>query len=162
MVLNVYKEGEKVNVIEDKIINEKQQVELEKIKNLLNTQNLIYISDNINYLLNLNFVNDLSCFENNNSSLKVIKAGEKYRVILYIRLSVEDGDLVDGDVSRSIRNQLLFLLDECEKRDWVVVGIFCEEDISGVLDNRPEWKKSLEFCQNGNSEIYLCKSQSRF
>lgn len=87
---------------------------------------------------------------------------EWYRVILYIRLSVEDGDLINGDVSKSIRNQLLILLDECEKRHWIVVAIFCEEGISGTDDNRPEWNKALKFCEYGNTEIFLCKSQSRF
>ena len=94
---------------------------------------------------------------------RVVQVGEKFRVILYIRLSQEDGDLDDGDVSGSIKNQLLYLLDECAKREgWVVVGIFCEEDISGVDDSRPEWLKSIRFAEVGNTEIVLCKSQSRF
>lgn len=136
--------------------------EIIKIKSHLDVSNIRYMSDNIQCLLGLNIINDSKCFENHNSVFRAIQEGAKYRVILYIRLSVEDGDLVDGDVSGSIRNQLLFLLDECEKRDWMVVGIFCEEDISGVLDDRPEWNKSLKFCENGNTEIVLCKSQSRF
>ena len=157
MVLNVYLNGEKNVANQEKKKNENETIEIQKIKNILNIECLKYVSDNVNYLLNLNFVNDLTYFNE-----KITNNLELYRVILYIRLSVEDGDLIDGDVSRSIRNQLLFLLDECKKREWIVVGIFCEEDISGILDNRPEWNKSLEFCECGNTEIFLCKSQSRF
>ena len=79
-----------------------------------------------------------------------------------MRISEEDGDLIDGDISRSIRNQLLLLLDECRQNKWKVVGIFCEEGISGGNDNRPEWRKSLKFCSQRRTDIILCKSQSRF
>ena len=163
MVINEFKES-------DSKINEKNIVftegnnnsEVQKIKSHLDITYLKYVSDNVRYLLKLDIENDRECFEKNNNHFRVIGQGEKYRVILYIRLSVEDGDVIDGDVSKSIRNQLLILIDECQKRDWVVVGIFCEEGISGADDNRPEWKKSLKFCEYGNTEIVLCKSQSRF
>lgn len=163
MVIDVFKEGE------EQLKNFKgtnysfsegdDDSEIQKIKLHLDVSYLKYVSENVKYLLKLNIVNDKECFEKNNNHLGM---GDKYRVILYIRLSVEDGDVIDGDVSKSIRNQLLILLDECEKRNWVVVAIFCEEGISGADDNRPEWNKSLKFCENGNTEIVLCKSQSRF
>lgn len=126
--------------------------EVHRIKKHLDITNIEYISENIKKLLNLEIEKDKITTE--------IK--KKCRVSLYIRLSVEDGDVIDGNVSRSIKNQLLILLDECEKREWKVVGIFCEEGISGTDDNRPEWKKLLKFCEAGNTEIVLCKSQSRF
>ncbi len=162
MVINVFKEGS--NIVEDNntIKDGDDNSEVKKIKSLLDMNNLKYVSNNIKYLLNLNIINDTNCFLKKNKTSKVGVKKYEYRVILYIRLSVEDGDLIDGDVSRSIKNQLLFLLDECKKRGWVVVAIFCEEGISGADDNRPEWKKSLSFCENGNTEIVLCKSQSRF
>lgn len=166
MIINVFKEGEnKFNNLEiDNFISKKKDddSEVQKIKSHLDITHLKYVSDNVRYLLKLDIINDRECFEKNNNHLRVIQQENKYRVILYIRLSVEDGDVIDGDVSKSIRNQLLILLDECEKRNWVVVGIFCEEGISGANDNRPEWNKSLKFCEYGNTEIVLCKSQSRF
>ena len=163
MVINVFKEGEKNIDKKRYYFGEGDDSEVQRIKSHLDITYLKYVSENVKYLLKLNVINDNECFtKNSNSQYRVIKQGDKYRVILYIRLSVEDGDVIDGDVSKSIRNQLLILLDECEKRNWVVVAIFCEEGISGADDNRPEWNKSLKFCENGNTEIVLCKSQSRF
>ena len=169
MILNVIKEGEYTSNNTDKsnkkvIDSNVDKVQLKRIKELLNENDLRYVSDNVRNLLGLTKQNDPTCF-NKDGAVKVrrvVQVGEKFRVILYIRLSQEDGDLEDGDVSGSIKNQLLYLLDECEKRGWVVVGIFCEEDISGVDDNRPEWLKSIRFAEVGNTEIVLCKSQSRF
>lgn len=166
MVINVFKEGNE----KDKNLKSKEMIcmqgdddsEVQRIKKHLDVTYLKYVSDNVRFLLKLNVINDNECFEKNNNHFRVVGQGDRYRVILYIRLSVEDGDVIDGDVSKSIRNQLLILLDECEKRNWIVVGIFCEEGISGADDNRPEWNKSLTFCENGNTEIVLCKSQSRF
>ena len=166
MILNIEKEGEIIsNNILQKAKNDALELsQLKRIKELLNEKDLMYVSSNIRDLLNIEKTNDPNCFVMNSKSKqqRVVQVGEKFRVILYIRLSQEDGDLEDGDVSGSIKNQLLYLLDECEKRDWKVVGIFCEEDISGVDDNRPEWLKSIRFAEVGNTEIVLCKSQSRF
>lgn len=169
MILNVIKEGgysnnnlkQFDNLTELKI---EEKVQLKRIKELLNECELRYVSSNVRQLLKITKPNDSDCFNSSNqkSFRRVVQVGEKFRVILYIRLSQEDGDLENGDVSGSIKNQLLFLLDECQKRDWIVVGIFCEEDISGVDDNRPEWLKSIRFAEVGNTEIVLCKSQSRF
>ena len=168
MILNVIKEGEYTSNNTGKLKNKTKdsnvdKVQLKRIKELLNESELRYVSANVRHLLGLTKPDDPDCFTKaKNIVRRVVQVGEKFRVILYIRLSQEDGDLEDGDVSGSIKNQLLFLLDECEKRGWVVVGIFCEEDISGVDDNRPEWLKSIRFAEVGNTEIVLCKSQSRF
>jgi len=159
MVINEFKE--EAHHDKKAFGKEDNDSQIRRIKSHLDVSYLKYVSENIRFLLKLNVVNDNKCFEKNNH-FRVNGQGDRYRVILYIRLSVEDGDIIDGDVSNSIRNQLLILLDECEKRNWVVVGIFCEEGISGADDNRPEWNKSLKFCENGNTEIVLCKSQSRF
>ena len=158
MILNVYKEETNKkfqNIIDDKL----NSLELKKIKELIDIESLEYISDNVKNILKITKENSEKCFK---VETKLSKIRNVYRVILYIRLSEEDGDLIDGDVSKSIRNQLLLLLDECKKKNWKVVGIFCEEDISGADDNRPEWKKSLKFCECNRTDIMLCKSQSRF
>lgn len=170
MILDVIKEGEYTNnntknksnnTAKDKNVD---KVQLKRIKELLNENELRYVSPNVRELLGITKPDDPDCFMKNQDIVRrVVQVGEKFRVILYIRLSQEDGDLEDGDVSGSIKNQLLYLLDECAKREgWVVVGIFCEEDISGVDDSRPEWLKSIRFAEVGNTEIVLCKSQSRF
>ncbi|MDD3303471.1 MAG: recombinase family protein [Clostridia bacterium] len=156
------KENQKNNSCDVISMFDKDSIEIQKIKEYIDITNLKYVSNNIQRVLGISVNTDDSCFKKNTNNIRVMLDGKQYRTILYIRLSVEDGDIIDGDVSKSIRNQLLFLLDECEKRNWCVVAIFCEEGISGADDNRPEWKKSLAFCEYGNTEIVLCKSQSRF
>lgn len=163
MILNVFREeadsSKKTQIVE---LNENDTIEFKKIKEYLAPLELEYISDNLRRILNITGPNNPDCFKPQKYGYRVIEENGVFRVILYIRLSVEDGDLIDGDISRSIRNQLLYLLSECEKRKWKVVGIFCEEGISGADDNRPEWLKALTFCECGNTEIFLCKSLSRF
>lgn len=162
MILNVYREG--VDKYKDGIenVDKTDSVEIQKIKELLNVFDLEYISNNLKFILGIEKENNANCFIKKSNEYRVIDIGKVFRVILYIRLSVEDGDVIDGDVSKSIRNQLLYLLSECKGKNWKVVGIFCEEGISGADDNRPEWLKALKFCECGNTEIFLCKSQSRF
>ena len=157
MILDVCKE-EKINKFQN--INDKpNSLELKKIKELIDIEDIEYISDNVKNILKITKENSKKSFT---FEKRIERTKGIYRVILYIRLSEEDGDLIDGDISKSIRNQLLLLLDECKKRNWKVVGIFCEEDISGVDDNRTEWRKSLKFCECRRTDIMLCKSQSRF
>ncbi len=162
MILNVYREGvdKSSNVLKN--IDENDSVEIQRIKELLNIFDLNYISNNLRHILGITKENSLDCFEKGINEYRVIDGNKKFRVILYIRLSVEDGDIIDGDVSKSIRNQLLYLLTECKNKNWEVVAIFCEEGISGADDSRPEWLKALKYCECGNTEIFLCKSQSRF
>ncbi len=168
MILDVIKEGEYTsNNTKRKFDNVEKnvdKVQLKRIRELLDEKELRYVSPNVRELLGITKLDDPECFTKKTDVVRrVVQVGEKFRVILYIRLSQEDGDLEEGDLSGSIKNQLLYLLDECAKREgWVVVGIFCEEDISGVDDNRPEWLKSIRFAEVGNAEIVLCKSQSRF
>lgn len=162
MILDVYREGvnRRNEVLEN--INEADSVEIQRIKELLSVFDLDYISNNLRSILSITKENDLNCFVNKTNRHKVVDGCKKFRTTLYIRLSVEDGDIIEGDVSKSIRNQLLYLLSECKKRNWEVVAIFCEEGISGASDTRPEWLKALKYCECGNTEIFLCKSQSRF
>ena len=136
---------------------------LKKIKQLIDVSKLEYVSDNINKLLNLKFTNNKLCLkERCKSPVEFVEIGDGYRVTLYVRLSVEDGDLIDNDISKSIKNQLLLLLDEAKAKNWIVVGIFCDEDYSGADDERPEWKFLLDFAENKWTDIILAKTQSRF
>ncbi len=149
-----------------KVYDEKgheENILLKKIKELININELEYVSNNINKLLDLKFVNNCKCFnEVCKNRVKFAKFGDGYRAILYVRLSVEDGDLIDNDISKSLKNQILLLLDEARAKHWIIVGIFCDEDYSGADDERPEWKLLLRFSENMWTDIVLCKTQSRF
>lgn len=162
MILNIFREDVERKSNELNLINENDSVEIQKIKGLLDVSSLDYISNSLRYILGIQKENKVDCFTKTKNEYRVVGKNNSFRVILYIRLSVEDGDIIDGDVSKSIRNQLLYLLSECKQRSWEVVAIFCEEGISGADDNRPEWLKALKYCECGNTEIFLCKSQSRF
>lgn len=86
-----------------------------------------------------------------------IKAG------IYVRLSDEDRDKrFAEDESESIQNQKSMLMAYCLKNDWEVFQIYCDEDYSGLDSNRPDFNRMLKDCENGNINLVLCKSQSRF
>lgn len=85
------------------------------------------------------------------------------RVVLYLRLSDEDRNkLTKEEVSESIKNQQILLSDYAKEQSWEIVGIYNDEDWSGSDSTRPEFNKMINECKNGNVDIVLCKTQSRF
>lgn len=86
------------------------------------------------------------------------------RVVLYLRLSKEDLEKPTKEaISESIKNQEMMLKEEVKKHpDWQIVGIYCDEDFSGAGTYRPDFEKMIKLCENGEVDIVLCKSQSRF
>lgn len=136
-------------------------VEFRKIKELLCEDHLEYVTEYLRTLLKIKKINNPNCFKE--SLFKnLFCVDNKNRVIIYVRLSVEDLTRTEGNVSKSILNQLLMLLTYCNEKQLEVVGIFYEEDISGSDESRVEWNKSLLFCELGNTNIYVCKTQARF
>lgn len=133
-------------------------IEYRNIKQLIEEDSLIYVTEYLRSLLHIKKGNNLNCFKTKLYYLNTSRP----KVIIYVRLSVEDIQRAEGNVSKSIFNQLLMLLTECHDKNYEVVGIFYEEDISGSDETRPEWNKTLLFCELGNTDYYLCKSQSRF
>ncbi|MBR2840931.1 MAG: recombinase family protein [Bacilli bacterium] len=94
-----------------------------------------------------------------------INNNEKYfRVGIYERLSDQDRDKVNTeDISESIKNQRHLLMAEIEKRsDFILVGEYCDEDLSGAGTYRPEFERLIKDCEEGKIDVVLCKSQSRF
>lgn len=137
-----------------------QTTEFKTIKKLLQEDSLQYMTEYLRNLLKVSKKNNPNCFKKNiitNSGNTSSKRG-----IIYVRLSQEDLDKEKGNVSKSILNQLLMLLSYCNDKKIDIVGIFYEEDISGSDDSREEWNKTLLFCELGNTDIYICKTQARF
>lgn len=85
------------------------------------------------------------------------------RVGLYVRISEQDRKkLTKTQLSKSIENQITMLKDEAFKREWEIIDIYCDEDISGADQTRPEFNRLLRDCENKKIDIVLCKSQDRF
>lgn len=82
---------------------------------------------------------------------------------IYCRLSDEDRNKRrKEDESESIQNQKSLLLAYCKEQNWLVAGIYCDEDMSGADRNRPQFNQMLTDCKNGLIDVVLCKTQSRF
>ena len=82
------------------------------------------------------------------------------RVAIYLRLSKEDID--KKDFSESIQNQRRMLLQKVQEEGWDIFDIYIDEDYSGIDRERPAFIRMLKDCEQGNIDIVLCKSQSRF
>jgi len=145
------------NVLSDDYL---ETIEFKTIKKLLCEDSLEYITDYLRNLLKVSKPNNPNCFKRNGIIGSYHTPGK--RGIIYVRLSQEDLDKEKGNVSKSILNQLLMLLTYCNNKEIEVVGIFYEEDISGGDGTREEWNKTLHFCELGNTDIYVCKTQARF
>ena len=66
------------------------------------------------------------------------------RAVLYLRLSKEDGDKIcKGDDSASIKNQRLLLTDFALHHDFEVVGVYSDDDESGLYDDRPGFEQMM-------------------
>ena len=145
------------NVLSDDYL---ETIEFKTIKKLLCEDSLEYMTDYLRNLLKVSKPNNPNCFKRNGIIGTYHTPGK--RGIIYVRLSQEDLDKEKGNVSKSILNQLLMLLTYCNNKEIEVVGIFYEEDISGGDGTREEWNKTLLFCELGNTDIYVCKTQARF
>ena len=88
---------------------------------------------------------------------------KKQKVAIYCRLSTEDeGVGLSHQESESIQNQRLLLIDFAKKQDWELYHIYCDEDYSGLDDNRPQFCEMISHAKAGKFSIILCKTQSRF
>ncbi len=85
------------------------------------------------------------------------------RAVLYLRLSKEDIDKVNrGDDSASIKNQRLLLTDYALAHQFKVLHVYCDDDESGLYDNRPDFEKMMTDAKLGEFDIIIAKTQSRF
>ena len=84
------------------------------------------------------------------------------KVAIYCRLSIEDKDKAENDLSESIQNQKAMLRDYCQERNWEIFDIYVDDGYSGIDRSRPEFSRLLRDCENGHIDIVLCKDQSRF
>ncbi len=89
----------------------------------------------------------------------MIKAGENYKVGIYVRLSRDDERMGE---SVSIENQKLILTKYCEEQRWEIVDIYCDDGISGTSFERPGVQRLIEDAKDGRINLILVKDLSRF
>ena len=86
----------------------------------------------------------------------------KLRAVGYIRLSKEDYNLGELDVSESVINQQSFITTYIEDQGWELVKFYIDEDISGSDRNRPAFNSMITDAYAKEFDIIVCKKQSRF
>lgn len=89
---------------------------------------------------------------------EAIKA-ERIRVAAYCRVSTDDDDQLG-----SFESQKLYYEEKIAKnKGWVNAGIFADEAITGTkVDKRDSFQEMITKCQNGEIDMVLTKSISRF
>lgn len=89
---------------------------------------------------------------------KVIK--KIWRIAIYIRLSVEDGD--DKIESYSVSNQReLLTMYIKEQEDMEIVDVYIDDGYSGTNFNRPDFQRMLKDMKDGKINAIIVKDLSR-
>ncbi len=83
------------------------------------------------------------------------------RTAIYCRLSEEDA-IKDGGESQSIQNQKQLLRQYAAQRGWCITAEFSDDDYTGADRSRPAFRALLAGAEQGQYDIILCKTQSRF
>ena len=87
---------------------------------------------------------------------------------MYIRLSVEDGDLrssTDKSESNSVTNQRKILQSYIEQTHDLLsyrITEFCDDGYSGTSFERPNFKRMMELVRRGDLHCIIVKDLSRF
>lgn len=82
----------------------------------------------------------------------------KKKVAAYCRVSVEKDAML-----HSLSNQVSYYQDYIAKNDeWIYVGTYADEGISGTKVNRPEFNRLIEDCKAHKIDMIITKSISRF
>ena len=83
-----------------------------------------------------------------------------YRVVLYLRLSSDDGDNRESD---SISNQRILTRGYLDgKSEFVIVREFVDDGFTGTNFDRPDFQKMMRYLEEGKADCIVCKDLSRF
>ena len=86
------------------------------------------------------------------------KIPKKIRVCAYARVSLEKESML-----HSLSYQVSYYSNYIQKnKQWLYVGVFSDEGITGTKASRPGFQKMLDECRKGNIDLILVKSVSRF
>ena len=82
----------------------------------------------------------------------------KKKVAAYCRVSIEKDAML-----HSLANQVSYYQEYISSNpDWMFVGIYADEGISGTKGNRPEFIRLIEDCKGHKIDLIMTKSISRF
>lgn len=81
------------------------------------------------------------------------------KAALYCRISVEDKSNCE---SESIKNQKILLQKYAKDNGFEIYKIYCDEDYSGLDNERPQFKQMIEDSNKKLFDTIICKNQSRF
>lgn len=83
-----------------------------------------------------------------------------YRVVIYLRLSVDDGDSRESD---SISNQRLLIESYLAgKAEFTVTKVCVDDGFTGTNFNRPGFQEMMKLVENGEADCIIAKDLSRF
>lgn len=84
---------------------------------------------------------------------------QRKRVAAYVRVST-DGE----EQLQSFQSQKQYYQDKIsQNKEWAMVGIYADEGITGTkIDKRDEFLRMIEDCMNGQIDVVITKSISRF
>lgn len=88
-----------------------------------------------------------------------------FQAAIYLRLSKEDGDVVDGNklISNSISNQKELIMGYLESHPEIHVhSVWADDGWSGVNFDRPNFQLMLNEIKRGNVDCVIVKDLSRF
>lgn len=83
----------------------------------------------------------------------------RQRVAAYVRVSTDDDEQLE-----SFQSQKKYYQEKIsENRDWVMVGIYADEAITGTkVDKREQFQRMIQDCLDGKIDVIITKSVSRF
>lgn len=83
----------------------------------------------------------------------------RQRVAAYVRVSTDDDEQLE-----SFQSQKKYYQEKIsENRDWVMVGIYADEAITGTkVDKREQFQRMIQDCLDGKIDVIMTKSVSRF
>lgn len=83
-----------------------------------------------------------------------------YSVVLYLRLSSDDGDSRESD---SISNQRILTRGYLDgKSEFVIVREFVDDGFTGTNFDRPDFQEMMRYLEEGKADCIVCKDLSRF
>lgn len=83
----------------------------------------------------------------------------RQRLAAYVHVSTDDEEQIE-----SFQSQKKYYQEKIsENKDWVLVGIYADEAITGTkVDKREQFQRMIQDCMDGKIDVIMTKSVSRF